>query len=381
MVSSSNPLMVSSSNHELVLRQAQDERYMRRALFHAARGRGRTSPNPMVGAVVVSPDGVVIGQGYHQRAGEAHAEVRALAEAGAAARGATLYCTLEPCAHHGRTGPCCELVAAAGIARLVAAVADPNPLVNGRGFEYLRARGVAVDVGLGAAESRALNRPFFTMMREHRPFVILKAATSLDGCIAEAPGRRTLLTSAPADRHAHAVRAEVDAIAVGINTLIVDDPLLTPRGPHRERPLVRVVLDRRLRTPVAARVLSTRDAGPVIIVTTADAAARAELRTPLEDAGAEIAVARDGSFRAALERLADREIGSLLLEGGAEVIASAWDEGLVDCVSLYVTPHILGQEGVALLPGREGVSAALDDRVVQTLGPDVLIEGYVHRAR
>lgn len=356
----------------------RDAQFMERALFHAARGRGRTSPNPMVGAVVVSPDGVVIGQGYHQRAGEAHAEVRALAEAGAAARGATLYCTLEPCAHHGRTGPCCERVAEAGIARVVAAVEDPNPLVNGRGFEYLRAHGVAVEVGLGADASRALNRPFFTMMREQRPFVILKAATSLDGCIAEAPGRRTQLTSAPADRHAHAVRAEVDAIGVGVNTVLVDDPILTPRGPFRERPLARVVFDRRLRTPTDARVLSTRDAGPVIIVTTAEGAACAELRTPLEDAGAEIVVARDGSFRAALGALAAREIGSLLLEGGAEVIASAWDERLVDCVSVYVTPHMLGQDGVALLPGRDGVTAALHDRVVLALGPDVLIEGYVH---
>ena len=358
-----------------------DAKFMERALFHASRGRGRTSPNPNVGAVVVSPEGVVIGQGYHQRAGEAHAEIRALDEAGSKARGATLYLTLEPCAHHGRTGPCCERVVEAGIARVVAAVEDPNPLVNGRGFQYLREHGVAVDVGLGADASCALNRPFFMMMRERRPYVILKAATSLDGSIAEAPGRRTQLTSAPADRHAHAVRAEVDAIGVGVNTVLVDDPLLTPRGPFRERPFARVVFDRRLRTPVDARLLSTRDAGPVIIVTTADAAADAGLRGPLEAAGAEIAVARDGSFRAAIEELARREIGSLLLEGGAEVIASAWDEQLVDCVSVYVTPHVLGNAGVALLPGRDGVTAALTDRVVQTLGPDVLIEGYVHRAR
>ena len=352
---------------------------MRRALFHAARGRGRTSPNPLVGAVIVSPDGVIVGQGYHERVGEAHAEIRALAEAGGRAEGATLYCTLEPCAHHGRTGPCAERVVAARIARLVAATEDPNPLVNGRGFQYLRAHGVEVDVGLAADEARALNRPFFTLMRERRPFVILKAATSLDGCIAEAPGRRTQLTSAGADRHAHAVRAEVDAIAVGINTLLVDDPLLTPRGPYRERPLVRVLFDRRLRTPIDAKVLSTRAAGPVIIVTTADAADRAAVRGPLEHAGAEIVVARDGTFRAALEPLAQREIGSLLLEGGAEVIASAWDEGLVDCVSLYITPRILGPDGVALLPGRPLISAAMYDRRVEAIGPDVLVEGYVHR--
>ena len=373
----SNHQITQSPDHEML----RDARFMERALFHASRGRGRTSPNPNVGAVVVSPDGVVIGQGYHQRAGQAHAEIRALDEAGSGARGATLYLTLEPCAHHGRTGPCCERVVDAGIARVVAAVEDPNPLVNGRGFQYLREHGVAVDVGLGADASRALNRPFFMMMRERRPYVILKAATSLDGCIAEAPGRRTQLTSAPADRHAHALRAEVDAIGVGVNTVLVDDPLLTPRGPFRERPFARVVFDRRLRTPVDARLLSTRDAGPVIIVTTADAAADADLRGPLEAAGAEIAVARDGSFRAAIEELARREIGSLLLEGGAEVIASAWDEQLVDCVSVYVTPHVLGHAGVALLPGRDGVTAALTDRVVQTLGPDVLIEGYVHRAR
>jgi diaminohydroxyphosphoribosylaminopyrimidine deaminase/5-amino-6-(5-phosphoribosylamino)uracil reductase len=261
----------------------------------------------------------------------------------------------------------------------VAAIEDPNPLVNGRGFRYLREQGVVVDVGIGADASRALNRPFFTMMQAHRPFVILKAAISLDGCIAEAPGRRTQLTSAPADRHAHAVRAEVDAIGVGINTLLVDDPLLTPRGPYRERPLVRVIFDRRLRTPVSAKVLSTRDAGPVIIVTSEEAAAGAEARMALEDAGAEVAVARDGSFAAALEQLARRDVGSLLLEGGAELIAAAWDERLVDCVSLYITPHVLGQDGVALLPGREAVSAALGERTVQTLGPDVLIEGYVHR--
>lgn len=358
-----------------------DLRFMERALFHAARGRGRTSPNPLVGAVVVSPEGVVVGQGYHERAGEAHAEVNALDEAGERSRGATLYCTLEPCAHHGRTGPCAERVVSAGITRIVAATEDPNPLVNGRGFQYLRDHGVQVDVGLAADRARALNRPFFTFMREHRPFVLLKAATSLDGCIAEAPGRRTQLTSAAADRHAHTVRAEIDAIGVGINTLLVDDPLLTPRGPYRERPLTRVIFDRRLRTPLGAKVLSTRDAGPVIIVSTADAAARADLRKPLEDAGADIAVAADGSFGAALRELARREIESLLLEGGAEVIASAWDEGLVDCVSLYVTPRVLGSDGVALLPGRDGVSAALFDRHVEPLGPDVLIEGYVHRTR
>src|SRR5258705_7012934 len=156
-----------------------EAQYMERALFHAARGRGRTSPNPLVGAVVVSADGVVVGQGYHERAGEPHAEVHALTAAGGRARGATLYSTLEPCCHQGRTGPCVRRIVDAGITRVVAAVEDPNPAVRGRGFAYLRAHGVRVDVGVGADGSLALNRPFFTLMREGRPFVILKAATSL----------------------------------------------------------------------------------------------------------------------------------------------------------------------------------------------------------
>jgi len=355
--------------------------YMERALFHAGRGRGRTSPNPLVGAVVVSRDGVIVGQGHHQRAGEPHAEVHALMEAGERAQGATLYCTLEPCCHEGRTGPCAARIVDAGVQRVVASVEDPNPLVRGRGFAFLRERGVSVDVGLEAARSAALNDAFFTLMLEQRPFVVLKAATSLDGRIAAAPGQRTVLTSSAANRHAHRVRAEVDAIGVGVGTILVDDPELTARGVYRERPLARVIFDRRLRTPPHARVLSTRDAGPVIIVTTARSADRAELREPLEARGAEIEVAENGALDQALRRLGQREIGSLLLEGGAELHAAAWDAGLVDAVRLYVTPHVLGAEGVALLPGRTFSVADLHDRRVEPLGPDVMIEGHVHRAR
>ena len=354
--------------------------YMDRALFLAARGRGRTSPNPMVGAVVVSPDGVIVGQGFHERAGKPHAEVQALGMAGARARGATLYCTLEPCCHQGRTGPCAPRIVEAGIARVVAATIDPNPLVDGRGFSYLRAQGVDVEVGLRQSAAVRLNQPFFTLTREGRPFVILKAATSLDGCIARAPGERTELTSTTATRHAHGVRAEVDAIGVGVGTILCDDPLLTARGVYRAGPLTRVIFDRRLRTPPSARVLSTQDAGPVIIVTEARSA-HAEVRKALEDRGAEIEVTRDGSFGAALERLAARQIGSLLLEGGAALHASAWDEGLVDYVRLYVTPHIIGPDGLKLLDGRPFSPAALVEQHVEPLGPDVLIEGYVHGPR
>src|SRR5687767_7980266 len=193
--------------------------------------------------------------------------------------------------------------------------------------------------------------------------------TSLDGRIAEAPGRRTALTSAPANLHAHRIRAEVDAIGVGVGTILIDDPELTARGVYRERPLTRVIFDRRLRTPPHARVLSTGDAGPVIIVTTAAGADRAELRRPLESRGAEIEVAGDGALHHALHRLAQRDIGSLLLEGGAELHAAAWDAGVVDAVRLYVTPHVLGSDGVALLPGRCFSAADLRDRRVEPLGP------------
>ena len=240
---------------------------------------------------------------------------------------------------------------------------------------------MTVDVGLAADTAVTLNQPFFTLMRQGRPFVVLKAATSIDGMMAEAPGRRTVLTSAAANRHAHRVRAEVDAIGVGSGTVLSDDPELTARGAFRERPLARVIFDRRLRTPPHARVLSTPDAGPVIIVTTAASAARTELRMPLEARGAHIEVAADDTLRAALQRLAARQLESLLLEGGGAVHAAAWDEGLVDYVRLYVTPHVLGANAVPLLPDRAFSSADLRDRRVTPLGPDVVIEGYVHGTR
>jgi diaminohydroxyphosphoribosylaminopyrimidine deaminase/5-amino-6-(5-phosphoribosylamino)uracil reductase len=356
-----------------------DADYMARALFHAARGRGRTSPNPVVGAVIVAPDGVVVGHGFHARAGGPHAEVHALAMAGDRARGATLYCTLEPCSHVGRTGPCAARIADAGVARVVAAMEDPHPLVSGRGFADLIARGVRVEVGVGQPCASILNQPFLTSVREGRPFVTLKAAISADGCLGQR-GRRTQLTSSEANRHAHRVRAEVDALAVGVGTVLIDDPQLTARGVYRSRPLTRVIFDRHLRTPAEAQVLSTAASGPVIIVTTADAAARVDVRARLEQRGAEILVT-DGTVRAALTALSPRGITSVLLEGGAALHRAAWDEGVVDFVRLYVTPHVLGPAGVRLLEGRRLPPASLGERRIAPLGPDVLIEGYVHGPR
>jgi diaminohydroxyphosphoribosylaminopyrimidine deaminase/5-amino-6-(5-phosphoribosylamino)uracil reductase len=357
----------------------RDADFMARALFHAARGRGRTSPNPVVGAVCVSAEGIVVGQGHHERAGGPHAEVRALEMAGDRARGGTLYCTLEPCSHLGRTGPCVEKIAEAGVSRVVAAVEDPNPLVRGSGFSALVSRGIRVDVGIGRAEATQLNQPFFCSIEAQRPFIILKAALSADGCLAEGPGLRTQLTSSAANRHAHRVRAEVDAIAVGVNTVIVDDPQLTARGVFRERPLTRVIFDRTLRTPSGAQVLSTQAAGPVMIVTTPEAAARPERRA-LEARGVEIVVG-DGTVATAAAALAHRGITSLLIEGGARLHRAAWDEDVVDFVRLYVTPRVVGPAGVRFLADRRLPPAALSHHRVEPLGPDVLIEGYVHRPR
>lgn len=352
---------------------------MERAIFHAARGRGRTAPNPAVGAVVVTDDGVVVGVGYHERAGEPHAEVHALEAAGARARGATLFCTLEPCAHVGRTGPCAPRIVEAGIKRVVAAVGDPNPLVAGRGFQYLRDHGVEVEIGPAAVDAALVNDAFLISMREGRPFVILKAATSLDGRVAAAPGARTQLSSAAANRHAHRVRAEVDAIAVGSGTILADDPLLTPRDVYRERPLTRVVFDGRLRTPARSRLLSTLAAGPVMIMTSAASMDAPAART-LAAAGAEL-VPTSGTIRSALDVLQARGTRSILIEGGAAIHAAAWDEGVVDFVRLYVAPVVLGGTGVPLLESRSFSTASLAELHVEALGADVLMEGYVHRPR
>jgi diaminohydroxyphosphoribosylaminopyrimidine deaminase/5-amino-6-(5-phosphoribosylamino)uracil reductase len=357
--------------------QPADAFFMERALFHARRGLGRTSPNPVVGAIVVSPDGVVVGHGAHERAGEAHAEVEALDEAGDRARGATLYCTLEPCCHVGRTGPCVERIVAAGVARVVAAMVDPNPRVNGQGLAFLRAHGVETCAGIAEAAARRINQPFISLVTRRRPFVIAKAAVSADGRIAACRGAPTPLTSAAANRHAHGARAEVDAIGVGSGTVLADDPLLTARGVYRERPLTRVIWDRRLRTPASARVLSTRDVGPVIILTSEAAASDSKRRAPLEARGASIDVT-DGTVAAGLRRLGERGIASLLLEGGAALHAAAWDAQAIDFVRLYLTPHHLGPDGVPLFDGRLDASVALIERTTRPLDADTLVEGYVH---
>ena len=358
---------------------SQDESYMDQALALAERGRGHTSPNPMVGAVVVSDKGVVVGTGYHRRAGGPHAEIVAIEAAGSRARGATLYCTLEPCSHRGRTGPCTERVVDAGIQRVVVSAVDPNPRVRGAGVGYLREHGVHVDVGVRGRSAERLNEAFHTWITLGRPFVTMKAATSRDGKISARPGERTPLTSDRANEAIHRMRAGVDAIGVGSTTVLVDDPLLTIRGVHRPRPLTRVVFDRRLRTPVTARVVSTVNQGPVIIFTTDGAvASRPTLADQLRRAGVRVEALRDdaATIGVALRRLGALDVTSLVLEGGVTIHRAAWEADLVDRVQQFVAPVDLGPDGVAWL---EFAWTELGDRTVRQYGPDTLTEGYVQR--
>jgi diaminohydroxyphosphoribosylaminopyrimidine deaminase / 5-amino-6-(5-phosphoribosylamino)uracil reductase len=350
---------------------------MARALRLAARGRGRTSPNPMVGATVVAGDGSIVGDGWHQRAGTPHAEVHALDQAGARAAGATLVCTLEPCRHHGRTGPCVDRIIAARIAHVVAATEDPNPLVAGGGFRRLREAGIRVTVGVGADAALRLNRAFMTAMRSGRPWIILKAGVSADGMMASARGARTQITSLASMRLVQRLRAEVDAIAVGSETVLVDDPVLTVREVYRERPLVRAIFDRRLRTPPSARLFQTTAHGPVVVLGGAPEVNNEAARA-LETAGARVE-SIDGTLEEGFRRLGQLGVQSVLLEGGARLQQAAWEAGMIDEVRLFVAPETLGPDGVPLANARGLSIPALSNLKIVVVGPDVLITGYVHR--
>jgi diaminohydroxyphosphoribosylaminopyrimidine deaminase / 5-amino-6-(5-phosphoribosylamino)uracil reductase len=352
-----------------------DTAMMRRALFHAARGLGCTTPNPMVGAVVVAPTGVVVTQGWHRRAGEAHAEAKALEAAGEAARGATLYVNLEPCCHVGRTGPCTRQIIESGVARVVAAMKDPDPRVSGQGFAELRDHGIAVEEGLLENEAKWLNRPFTMVKTCGRPFVMLKTATSLDARVASQPGVRTSLTSTPANRRTQLLRASVDAIAVGSETLVIDDPLLTARDCLRVRPLVRVVFDRRLRTPATARIFSTISEGPVIIVTDArpDVGRR---RRELESAGATVLEA--DTLHEAVRALLNWDVSTLLVEGGPRLQTAFYQARLVDRQHLIVAPVTLGPAAVPWVDESIFALTSVTRLVAEPRGPDTWIEADVH---
>lgn len=350
---------------------------MRRALFHAARALGATVPNPVVGAVVVDRDGVVVGQGFHERAGLPHAEVVALDAAGERARGATLYVTLEPCCHTGRTGPCTRRILASGVTRVVAATLDPYPQVAGHGVRELRAAGVPVEVGLEERAARRLNAAYLMAYEHQRPLVVLKAAASRDGRIAAAPGRRTQISGAPAARRTQRLRAATDAVAVGVGTILVDDPLLTVRDVVRARPYTRVVFDRQLRTPASARVLRTPDDGRVIMVASAEAlTAQAGRVRQLEDGGAVVVAA--ASLEDACRHLVRHEVHTLLVEGGGRLHRGFWEAGLVDRLHLIVAPEAIGDGGVPLFDGVAVPWQRLTGLMAEPCGQDVWIEADVH---
>ena len=351
---------------------------MERALFHAERGRGRTSPNPIVGAVVVDRDGIVVGQGAHLGAGGPHAEAVALERAGERARAGTLYCTLEPCSHLGRTGPCVKRIREAGIRRVVAAAGDRNPKVAGQGFAYLRSHGIEVVEGISGEAAERQLAPFFTWVTERRPFVIAKIATSADGFIGRADAR-VRLTGPASDRYFHRQRAEVDAIAVGSGTILTDDPELTPRGAYRFRPLTRVIFDWRGRVGARARVFSTLAAGPVIMVVSQAVVQSDRPRfAALSQNGAIIHAIPDRDVRSVLTWLAERDVVTLLVEGGAGLHAECAGAGVIDRVQWIVTRQRLGSgiPAPALSPesfGTTGLRIPLGPS-----GDDQLIEFDVH---
>src|SRR6266542_1743825 len=359
--------------------RAVAEFFMRLALREAAKGLGRTSPNPAVGAVLVR-GGRVVARGHHARAGGPHAEVVAIRAAGLRARGADLYTTLEPCDHYGKTPPCSMAVLEAGVRRVLVGSADPNPIVNGKGIARLRAAGVEVVEEVLREECDALNAHWFKYIRERRPYVTLKAAITLDGRIATRTGDSRWVSGEAARRWVHRLRDRVDAVLVGAGTARADEPRLTTRLPGgRGRDPIRVVLDTDLTLPARLALLNPRSPAPTIV---AHASLRAR-RTRRVRPGVELLRCRRGKggvdLRDLLEKLAARGVTHLLVEGGARVHARFLEEGLVDRVALFVAPKLLGADGVPLLasrgPARMADALRLDEEQVEKVGEDLLVLG------
>ncbi len=353
---------------------------MAEALTLARRALGRTSPNPLVGALVVN-DGRVVGRGFHPYAGAPHAEIFALQEAGSLAERATLYVTLEPCHHWGRTGPCTDAIVGAGIGRVVVATEDPDPRVNGSGVAALRQAGIEVTVGVLREEAEALNEAYVKHRRTGLPFVALKWAMSLDGKTALRRGTLTRLTGEIARRYAHELRNTYDAILVGINTILADDPQLTCRIEGGRDPL-RVILDSRLRIPLGARVLQLTSSAPTLIVTTTDAPA--EKMREIQVRGAEVMTFNGPRppLRWVLEQLARRGVLRVLVEGGGTVHAAVLEERLADKVVAFVAPKLLGGRDAPTPAEGSGVpsmaqAVTLHGLTVRQLGEDAVLEGYL----
>lgn len=362
---------------------ADDLRFMQRALELARRGLGLVEPNPQVGCVLVQ-DGQIVGEGWHQRCGGPHAEVNALAAAGSAARGATAYVTLEPCCHHGKTGPCTEALLAAGVARVVVGRQDPNPQVAGRGLAQLRAAGIQVDLGILAEEAAYLVAPFAKLVTTGRPWVIAKWAMTLDGKIATRGGDSRWISGAESRADVHALRGRMDAIVVGRGTAEADDPLLTARPPGPRTP-VRIVVDSQARLSLQSRLVRTAGDAPLLVATSESAPS--DNRKALADHGAEVlALAGSDAEARLMELLAElgrRQMTNVLVEGGAHLLGSLWTLQAIDEVQVYLAPKVFGgNAGLGPLAGlgveRAEEAAKLSGVAVQSFGDDVRIAARVH---
>lgn len=356
-----------------------DVEYMRRALELAERGRGRTSPNPMVGCVIVR-DGKVLGEGFHEKAGLPHAEVNAIRAAGEDVAGATLYVTLEPCCHEGRTPPCVDYILKHRPARIVVAMHDPNPKVSGEGIYRLRDAGIPVDVGILEEEARQLNEAFIKFITERKPFVIAKCGMTLDGKIATRTGDSRWVTSEESRDMVHRLRNEVDAILVGSRTVVMDDPSLTTRVDDKIKDPVRIILDADEYLTPGAKVFHVESAAPTWVVLPED--------RHFEGASEVIKIGRrhDGciDMLELMYELARRQITSVLIEGGGTTHASAFRAGIVDKVMFFVAPKIVGgRDAVTAVEGdgveRMGDAIDLERMTARAVGPDVLLEAYVKK--
>jgi diaminohydroxyphosphoribosylaminopyrimidine deaminase / 5-amino-6-(5-phosphoribosylamino)uracil reductase len=358
----------------------------RRALELAARGIGMVSPNPLVGCVIVSENGEVVGEGTYIKSDVTHAEIIALMQAGSKAHGGTAYVSLEPHAHHGKTPPCTEALIHAGIRRVVAPIEDPNPLVSGRGFARLHDAGIEVVTGILANEAARLNEKFVRWHQLQRPFIQLKMAMSLDGRISVDGSVSTMLSGTDAIERVHELRHEHDAILVGANTVAVDDPSLTDRsGKQRRRPLLRVILDNRLSTPLDAKVVTTAGDAPTVIFTNSQNRDRIE---GLRANGVDVVISEMGGrdLTAILAELKRREIQSVLVEGGTEVAGSFVDARLVDKLTFIAAPLIIGgREAPAAIGGGGaatlGEAMKLRDISVTKRGGDLEITAYPEKER
>jgi diaminohydroxyphosphoribosylaminopyrimidine deaminase / 5-amino-6-(5-phosphoribosylamino)uracil reductase len=365
----------------MVERFVTSNHWMKRALHLAKKGTGRTSPNPMVGAVLVKR-GRVVGEGYHVKAGEAHAEIIALQKAGKEARGSTLYINLEPCAHQGKTPPCAPAVVEGGVKRVVIGMVDPNPMVRGKGISILRKAGIDVNVGTLEKECKTLNEAFCKYILLKEPFVILKVAATLDGKMATRNGDSKWISNETSRCFVHRTRNEVDGVVVGIGTVFKDDPLLTARVRGGRDPY-RIILDSRLQIPEEAKVIGLSSSKTIIATT---AVAPRDKIERLEKAGVHVLIleSKNGrvDLRALLSRLGQMGMMSILVEGGGHVNGAFFDEGLIDKFLLFLSPRLLGDsQAMGIFAGKGAdqlqKSTTVKELKVKKIGGDILIEGYV----